>query len=306
MPGDPSSGYWLGAAVFGLAAVGSLYGFFARLRRDRVLSDTPIVRIRSAAQGYIHVEGHAAQPADSQIIAPLSHLPCVWWDYKIEKHEENSKGQGVWRSIDRASSVTPFILADSSGQCLVGPINAEITPTSRNVWTGTEARPSGLSPINQLWLNSERKYRYTERLIAVGTRLSVLGELRSHSELLRADQAAYALLRDWKRDQAGLTQRFDSNNDGRIDSSEWDNARAEAQVESQKSQLQSTVERISVVAESTHGEPFLIAPLDDRKLLQRERRMAMAFLVVSLVLLALCAWAISGAQRLESTTSIAT
>ena len=305
MPSDPSTHYWIGAVISGAAAAVSLWGFFTRLRRDRVVTDTPIVKIRSAAQGYVHVEGRATAPADSEIFAPLSRRQCVWWDYEIEKHEENSKGQGVWRNIDRASSVTPFVIADNSGQCMVGPINAEITPSSRNVWTGNAPRPNGFSVVSQPWVtNDDRKYRYTERLIAVGTNLSVLGELRSHSELLRADEATRELLGDWKRDQAALLQRFDSNHDGKIDTAEWNSARAKAEVEAQKSQLTSQVERISVIAEPTHGEPFLITPLGDRDLVRHERRVAVAFLVVSLIFLALCIWAILGAQSLEAVVSL--
>ena len=40
------------AAVF--ATIG-LYGFLSRLRRNRAVGDTPLVRVRSAAQGYVKV-----------------------------------------------------------------------------------------------------------------------------------------------------------------------------------------------------------------------------------------------------------
>ena len=42
------------AAAF--AAIG-LYGFLSRIRRDRTVGDTPLVRVRSAAQGYVKVVG---------------------------------------------------------------------------------------------------------------------------------------------------------------------------------------------------------------------------------------------------------
>ncbi|MDE2138555.1 MAG: hypothetical protein KGJ68_14075, partial [Gammaproteobacteria bacterium] len=47
------------AGVAGLGALLCLYAFFRRLRRDRLLADTPLVHIRSAAQGYVKVAGQA-------------------------------------------------------------------------------------------------------------------------------------------------------------------------------------------------------------------------------------------------------
>ena len=42
----------------------AVYRFFTSLRRDRFAADTPVARIRSAAQGYVHVEGRAGPPPE--------------------------------------------------------------------------------------------------------------------------------------------------------------------------------------------------------------------------------------------------
>ena len=52
--------------------------------------------------------------------------------------------------------------------------------------------------------------------------------------------------------------------------------------------------RVSVVGQTTHGEPFLIAPLDGEHLVSREKHRAAFALAASLVLALLTAWA---AQR---------
>src|ERR1700689_4136447 len=84
--------YWTAAALFGAAACWALYKFSARIRRDRLIEDTPLVKIRSAAQGYVKVFGRAQMDgADSQA-APLSSRPCIWWSYDVEEKHRNAKG----------------------------------------------------------------------------------------------------------------------------------------------------------------------------------------------------------------------
>jgi len=117
-----------------------------------------------------------------------------------EEKQRNAKGETTWRTIDSATSVTPFVLADADGECLVGPINAEITPTSRDVWYGDSPSPGG-PPVASRGFMSSDLYRYNEQLLHVGDQLSVTGELRSNSEIETIAGASAALLRQWKSDQ---------------------------------------------------------------------------------------------------------
>jgi E3 Ubiquitin ligase len=286
--------YWMAAAIFAAAACWSLFKFSSRIRRDRLIEDTPLVKIRSAAQGYVKVFGQAKTPSAEPTAAPLSSRACVWWSYNIEEKQRNAKGETVWRSINRASSVSPFALADDGGECLVGPVNAEITCTKRDVWYGELPWPSGL-PVSRSFLGTDR-YRYTEQLLCPGDQLSVTGELRSHSDMEDADSACAGLLRRWKSDQPALLARFDQNHDGKIDAAEWDNARRAAVSESQAQALNSAIVRTSVIGEPTHGEPFLIAPMDSNQLVRREKLFAALFFSAGILCAALCAWAINHAR----------
>ena len=286
--------YWIGAAVGATAACGALYGFFASLRRERLMADTPLVRLRSAAQGYVKVYGDAAPAHNTAIAAPLSERPCVWWSYEVSYRERGARGESYWRSVERATSVELFVLADADARCLVGPVNAEITPTTHDVWYGSHPRP-GRPPGTAFQLESH-DYRYVERLLSPGDRLSVLGELRSHSELVSADAAALALLRQWKQDQRALLGRFDSNHDGRIDAAEWEAVRQAAESESGSVALASPVTRLSVISQPANGEPFLIAAMDQRQLERREKLHAVLFLAAGLLGVLLCAWAVGRAR----------
>lgn len=281
------------AAGSAAVAVFALSRFFARLRRDRVVADTPTVRIRSAAQGYVKVSGRALSPGPAPTTAPLSARPCVWWDYAISEQETDSRGRTHWHEVERATSVELFVLEDDDGaRCLVGPVTAEVTPTVKDVWYGSLPRPLGPPPVGSSLLQSG-EWRYTERLLDVGTHLCVMGELRSHSEVGDVNAATAQKLKEWKQDQQTLLARFDVNHDGRLDAAEWEAARRAAASEAQAQTLGSGIERISVISEPRNGEPFLIAPMSSGELEKREQRYAALYFVAGLIGVCVCAWALS-------------
>jgi hypothetical protein len=291
--------FWLAAGALAAIACWALYKFAASIRRDRLLQDTPLVKIRSAAQGYVKVFGRAKPAEADPTPAPLSSRPCVWWSYNVEEKETNAKGETTWRSINNATSITPFVLADADGECLVGPVNAEITPTGHDVWYGDSPSP-GAPPNASRGFFSSDTYRYTERLLRVGDQLSVAGELRSNSEIDTGDAAAAALLHQWKMDQATLLARFDQNHDGKIDAGEWETVRRAAAAESSTHALQSNIVRTSCIGEPTHGKPFLIAPMDSNHLVRREKLFAAMFFIAGVVCAGCSAWAVEQARALAS------
>jgi len=275
--------YLVIAAAAAVLAAFALFRFFMRLRRDRLVADTPAARIRSAAQGYVKLTGRAVPAGPAPTAAPLSSRPCVWWAYEIAQEQRDSKGNTHWHTVESAASVELFALVDDDGsRCLVGPVSAEITPTTRKVWYG-----------------SEGGWRYTERLLGVGERLCVMGELRSHSELGDVNVATAAKLHEWKQDQRSLLARFDVNHDGKLDAAEWEAARLVAARESQSQTLQSTISRVSVISEPVNGEPFLIAPLSASQLEKRERLFAGLYFLLGLIGVIVCAWAIRHASQLS-------
>jgi hypothetical protein len=290
--------YWIAAAACAAVASWAMLRFFGSLRRDRLLADTPLVRIRSAAQGYVKLYGRARPAQDTPLIAPLSSRPCVWWRYKIEQQIRNSKGEARWETIDSGASVSPFALADADAACLVGPVNAEITPTVYDVWYGAKPHPSGPPPLQSSFLHSG-EFRYTEWLLCVGDRLSVIGELRSQSEVGDTGAATTVLLGRWKHDQKALLARFDRNHDGRIDASEWDDARQAAAEESRRQNLQTPITRMTVISQPVNGEPFLIAALDEARLVRREQLHAALYFGLGLLCVLLCAWTLEHGRSLE-------
>ena len=283
------------AALAGAGALSCLYGFFRRLRRDRLLADTPLMRIRSAAQGYVKVAGHARPAGAAPSAAPLSGRECVWWDFRIAEQRRDSRGRVEWQTVESATSVELFVLADDDAQCLVGPVQAEVTASRVNTWYGNTARPfGGPPPVNTALLMGP--YRYTERLLDVGAQICVVGELRSHSETGDVAAATAAKLHEWKQDQRSLLERFDADHDGQLSAAEWEAARQAAARECEAEKLQSNIERVSVVSEPADGRPFLISPLGPERMERREQRMAWLYFALGLVCVWICAWALRQAS----------
>jgi hypothetical protein len=284
--------YALIAVGAALAALLALWRFLARMRRDRLVADTPEVRIRSAAQGYVKVRGRTQPAGAAAAVAPLSARPCVWWAYEIAHEERDSKGNTHWHTTDSGSSVEPFALVDDDdARCLVGPVKAEITPTMRSVWYGSNSWPATGPPESSSLLHFG-SWRYTERLLGVGERVCVMGEFRSHSEVGDVNAAILAKLHEWKQDQQALLTRFDLDHDGKLSAAEWEAARAAAAKECQTQAMQSPIVRESVISEPTNGEPFLVAPLSEAALERREKLFAGLYLALGLIGVIVCAWAI--------------
>jgi hypothetical protein len=281
------------AVAAALAALIALWRFLVRVRRDRLVADTPEMRIRSAAQGYVKVRGRTEPAGPSPTTAPLSSRPCVWWSYEIAHEEHDAKGRRYWETTDSRSSVELFALVDGDdARCLVGPVKAEITPTVHSVWYGATAWPMAGPPESGGLLLRLGSWRYTERLLGVGAGVCVMGEFRSHSELGDVNAAIAAKLHEWKQDQQALLARFDLDHDGKLNAAEWEAARQAAEQECQSRNLQSSIVRESVISEPANGEPFLIAPLSEAALERREKLFAGMYLALGLLGVIVCAWAI--------------
>ncbi len=292
MRNDHPPPYAVIAAIAAALALLALWRLFVRLRRERLLADTPEVRIRSAAQGYVKVSGLAAPAGQAPLAAPLSARRCVWWSYQIARQERDARGNERWNTVDSGASVELFLLSDADAACLVGPVNAEITPTMHNVWYGSEPWPVAGPPAQSLPLLHLGDWRYTERLLGDGAQLCVMGELRSHSEVGDLNAATAAKLHEWKQDQGALLARFDLDHDGKLSAAEWEAARQAAATETQTQNLQADISRVSIISQPTNGEPFLIAPRSSAQLERREQRYAALYFVLGLLGVLVCAWAL--------------
>lgn len=195
------------AGVIASIATASLFAWWANHRRYRLIHDTPLSKIASAAQGFVELSGQLYPIGQSRQTSLLSHTPCLWFHCIVRVKRKNE-----WETeLDEVSDAA-FLLDDGSGACLIDPKGAEIT-----------------SQYKKIWYEGERSF--TEYLFLEHDTLYALGEFTTLADPRRYPGAKHLLnevLDSWKRDRPALLAQFDSNQDGDLDSQEWERVRASA------------------------------------------------------------------------------
>jgi len=223
----PDRTFWIGLSIASGLAVFCLYLSFKYFWRYRIMEDMPTAAIRSAAQGYNEFEGITELLPGEPIISPLSRLPCVWYEYKVEEKQSTftrNRSKTSWSLHDSGVSDNVFSLVGETGRAIVDPDDAEVIASTSDSWYGStpypQAGPRGFNSSG--WLPGKR-YRYSEKRINVGDDLYVLGHFTSLSTINMAakNEQIQALLQSWKSNPRRLLTEFDDNKDGRLDESEW-------------------------------------------------------------------------------------
>ncbi|MDF9392420.1 MULTISPECIES: GIDE domain-containing protein [Methylococcus] len=278
---------WLSAAAAALC----LWQGFRHLGHGRAITDRPTSRIRSAAQGYVELEGRARMMAGAPIVAPLSGKRCVWYRYTLERKDRGS-GDSGWQTIDAGTSTAIFEIEDETGRCVVDPEDAEVLPSLRLSWRGPYLQPGGLPRGRRsLWdvLLPAGPYRYTESRIPEGEWLFVSGQFAGiGGGDCSPEEETRDLLAAWKRDKATLLRRFDANKDGDIDLEEWETAReaARREVLQRRGTAAHPIE-LNVLRKPRDGSRFLISALSQGHLARRHLWLGLAWLTGFLVAVSL-------------------
>lgn len=271
---DPDH-FWVGIAIAVVAGVVMFVSGFAQLRRARLMEDMPTSRVRSAAQGYVELQGHARLLPGPEIRSPLSNERCCWWEFKVEHRQtehHSGKRRVEWVTIDKGISDELFLLFDDTGECVVDPRGATVIPSLSRTWRGHQVRPM-VFPKHSSMLGFG-DYRYTEKLVQFGDLLYALGQFCSQTAV-RADDEQHDvahLLIEWKRDRPELLRRFDTNRDGQIDLQEWEAARRAALAQVMAEHVErSTQPDLHVLSVSPDGRPFILSTQTEERLTRRLR-----------------------------------
>jgi hypothetical protein len=243
----------------GLVAAVSMLAWTSTWRRARAFDDTPTSKVASAAQGYAELQGQGRPLAGTPLLAALSHLPCLWYRYRIERRRDNK-----WEHEESGESEVSFILDDGSGICVIDPEGAEVLPVHKDTWT-------------------QGDHRHTEWRLLENEPLYALGEFHTvGSQDLQLDRAAdiKALLAEWKTQPLAL-QRFDLDGNGTLDMREWQLARAQArrEVDHQHREAQRQPE-LHVMRRPADNRIYMISSLPPERLARRYRLWSVFHLVV--------------------------
>jgi hypothetical protein len=259
-PGD----FWFAVCIAWGVGLTGFFAAFYLFRRLRLMEDTPQSLIRSAAQGYVELQGQCKLMPGEPIIAPLTGMRCVWWSYRVE---QNGGGRRRWETVKSEQSGELFLVVDETGQCVVDPDRAEVYPTAKQVWYGDTPMPEGGPEMGGFGLGS--RYRYMEERMQDGDPLYALGYFHTQGPISAGDidEEVRAQLAEWKRDQAWLLQHFDANHDGQVDQQEWEAARQEARrlvLEREGDNLKRPP--VNVLGRPLDGRDFILSTLPQKKL----------------------------------------
>ncbi len=276
--------FWALTLASAATALVGLYLIVHYLRHVRTIADTPTAKVRSAHQGYVELAGMATRMEGDPILAPLTGQECCWYRYKIER-----RGDKHWRTIEKGSSEHLFLLRDNTGNCIIDPDGADITPGHTHVWQGNSSTPSAyagnsvgpgkfwkLSTILNRHVTNGSRYRYTESRIHERDPLYAIGQFKTLDEMDHMQQRGEItreLLRDWKQQQAELLLEFDRNRDRHIDPEEWEQVRRKAATQAHTEQQQllgdNTLHTLSDTG--SRQQPFLLSSLPEFDLVRRYR-----------------------------------
>jgi len=277
--------FWMGMAILTVMSLAAFFFLFRAYRRARIVEDTPTSKIRSAAQGYAEFQGQAEALPGEPTIAPLSQLHCLWYRYSIqERRTSHHKGRRRtrWVTLESGTSDDTFRLRDDTGDCVIDPDGASVTPSVSQTWYGSSRRPGLAPPGGGNMLIGIGRYKYSEQRIVPGP-LYAIGRFHTLSTGGTDDREADigVLLRAWKRDRAALLD-------------EWQAARsaAEAQVDAKlRAGLSNTP--ISMVSRPEQlDRPYLLSVKPQADLVRRLRRRAALGLAGFLAGGAAVSWAV--------------
>jgi len=270
--------FWASTTLLLISAVVSLYLVFRFHHRMRMISDTPTSRIRSAAQGYVELEGEGLLMKGSALRSPLSGLPCLWYKYKIEKRMvvTDSRGhrQTRWKTIDSGMSEHLFLVRDKTGECVIDPDGAEVNPSSSITWYSDHAGWYGPIPKSGFVTFGSKAFRLSESRIDIGSSLYLLGRFASVGgvhDLPNARDELRQILVAWKRDPKRLLQRFDSDGNGRIDEKEWEGVVSTAKREVAEMRVEMASQSMTHIIGKPENSrrPFVISTIGQQTMIKR-------------------------------------
>jgi len=170
--------FWFIILAFALfaAVLWLIFSLFKDLRTLRIIINTPTSKIRSAAQGYVELQGKVTSVIEL-LESPLTKTKCCWYKYKVEKEviTQDSDGNTTyeWEVVDEGQSYNLLKINDETGECLINVTNAIVKPIKHQVWIGhamsnpnPQRSTKRINKLFEMLSNFDNtRYKYTEYLI---------------------------------------------------------------------------------------------------------------------------------------------
>ena len=207
--------------------VWSFFWGFTRLRRKRLIENTPTSTIRSAPMGLVEVVGKATRA--KTLISPIEKKTCILYRYTVERYQSNGKNSS-WVQVAKGDSYNcPFEIEDKTGRITVVPKMCELITDKDYEFTSGIGRGLTQEMINFLEEHNIKYHaflgnyqmRLREWIIEPGDNVYVLGVAQKDGNFLNDHQAkVYRRLEELKS-QPGAVDEADLDKDGTISQEEW-------------------------------------------------------------------------------------
>lgn len=295
----PKNEFWLLFAMACALATACFYFAFRYFWRYRMMQDMPTALLRSAAQGYNEFKGKASLLPGEPIIAPLTKLSCVWYEYTVEEkqsHHVRGRSRTSWRVYETGVSDGVFALLGETGKAIVDPDDAEVVHSMSDTWYGSTPYPSaGPRGFSSTSVPFGKRYRYSEKRIHEDDFLYVLGHFSTFREieLPSEDESLAILLRSWKNNPEELLRRCDENKDSQIDPAEWQKAVWLAKkllAESAPLDVENQIDNM-IKNPTDSRKPFLISAQEEASLIRSFQYKSWSALLLFFALGILTVWA---------------
>ena len=180
-----SSPPWLWPVLGAAAGVYVFYRGFQLLQRKRLIMNTPVSKIRSAAMGLVEVSGLASGPYT--VTAPITGVPCYYYRTMVWQWKRQGKSSSWVKEADESLHV-PFYLDDSTARVLVNPQGAEMDihrdfqeEFSHSLFSSSLEIPANISGfLTAHGVDTSAKVKIEEYCIKPKNALFVLGTLASN------------------------------------------------------------------------------------------------------------------------------
>ena len=291
-----SSGDWFLLLALIAGAITALLMSIRMFHRARLIEDMPTSKIRSASQGYVELFGKAVCLDGPEITAPLTGLPCAWYSFSIE--ERSQHGNNKWRRIDHGISDELFLIKDATGECVIDPDGANVTPSVTETWYGSRPNHAldslklhpAIDVVTKTLAMTSAPYRYTEKRLNLNEPLYAIGEFASVGTDYRkeVDHIVRDLLNKLKRDKKRLA-KYDENQDGNIDQEEWEQARTDAKKAAAQEQLNNPLPKSTHLLkkpEITKRHPYLLSAKGETHLSRDSKIFSIALAIIFVILIA--------------------
>ena len=277
---------------------GFFFGFYY-LYRKRIIEDTPTSKIRSAAQGYVELAGNGELLEKESNVAPLTGITCTWYSYSIAERRRSGK-RTRWVVIESDTSKADFRLVDETGETIIDPEGADVTPAITDVWYGNSRHPDPDKPgtvSGSLFRAAFKRYRYIEKRLHPGEPLYAIGLFKTtggSNSVMNINADMRDLISEWKKDSDRMLAGYDQNRDGQIDIREWGKVReaALATVRRRHSELK-TLPPVNVMGKTCDKRrPYLLSAVPEPSLVKRYNLYAFAGITVFFVAGVIGSWMI--------------